>query len=653
VCGIAGIVSQTRRGAITALTRALAHRGPDDEGFYEDEHIALGQRRLSIIDLAGGKQPIGSANGRLQLLCNGEIYNSVELRKQLIARGHRFKTATDVEVILHLYEEHGESCVDHLRGMFAFALWDQDKRKLLLARDHLGQKPLFFHHDGNELYFASEVKALLDAGLVRPAVDLDALWHYVSLRFIPDRYSLFKGIQKLPAAHMLVFQDGKVSLRRYWQPHYTEKRRGSEAELEEELDALLRDTVALHLLSDVPVGAFLSGGIDSSTIAALMAQQSPGPVPSFSIGVKEQGFNELPYARMVSSRYGMDAHEEVVSADLARLIPRMVHHLDEPSDPFAAGVYLVSRLASKHVKVVLSGDGGDENFAGYDRFAGQQLAELYAFIPQVLRRTVMRSLIKRIPQSFGYKSLAQKAQWLNEMSFYTAGHRYAESMSFLRFSDEAKQKLFTASARDAIEDRDSLEKILRHFDLGNATELVDRMLYTDLMTRMPDHLLPIVDRMSMAHSLETRAPLVDYKVVEFAASLPGHMKLKGRKLKYLLKKVAARHLPRELIYREKQGFGFPLALWMRNELSTFVRSVVRESRLVQAGMFDPGYMSQLTEEHINGQADHNFRLWILINLEFWYRLYVEGESVENLEEDVGRLVRGGAAPARQLRAVPA
>jgi asparagine synthase (glutamine-hydrolysing) len=637
MCGIAGILSPSRRGAIRAMTRALVHRGPDDEGYYEDASIALGQRRLSIIDLAGGRQPIANEAGTIQLVCNGEIYNSPELRATLVARGHAFKTATDVEVILHLYEDHGEACVEHLRGMFAFALWDSRARKLLLARDHVGQKPLYYHHDGGEFYFASEIKSILAAKLVRPEVDIDALWHYVSLRFIPDQYSLFKGIRKLPAAHLLVVEDGKLRLRQYWRPLYTEKRRAKEAVLEEELDALLRETVKLHTLADVRVGAFLSGGIDSSTIAAMMARESAEPVPSFSIGVAEQDFNELPYARMVAARYGMEAHEEVVSADLAHLIPRMIYHLDEPSDPFAAGVYLVSRLASRHVKVVLGGDGGDENFAGYDRFAGQRLAEVYAHLPAAFRRGFMRALIKRIPESFGYKSLAQKAAWLNEMSFFGAGERYAESMSFLRFSDEGKHKLFTEQARRGLEDTDSLGKILRYFDSDQADDLVDRMLYTDMMTRMPDHLLTIVDRMSMAHSLETRPPLVDYRVVEYAASLPADQKLKGRHLKYLLKKVAARYLPRELIDRRKQGFGFPLGLWMRNELSGFLRGMIAESRFAEMGLFDQAYMRQLAEEHIAGRADHNFRLWILVNLEFWYRLYFEGESVDGLCTDVDRL----------------
>ena len=633
MCGIAGIISANNRGLIRTMTQAMAHRGPDGEGYFENEDIALGHKRLSIIDLEGGKQPIANEDGNLQLICNGEIYNSPALRTMLESKGHQFKTHTDVEVILHLYEEYGEQCVNHLRGMFAFAIWDSEKKTLFSARDHMGQKPLFYYQDGDEFIFASEIKALLKTGLIKPEIDLDALWHYVSLRFIPDQYSLFKNIRKLPAATHLTYSNGEVRTEKYWSPDFCNKLASSESDIEEGLDALLKDTVKMHTLSDVRVGAFLSGGIDSSTVAAMMAEASDEPIPVFSIGVKEQGFNELPYARMVAEKYGMEAHERIVQADLIHLIPSMIHHLDEPSDPFGVGVYLVSQVASEQVKVVLGGDGGDENFAGYDRFAGQRLVDHYCLLPQWFRKSVMSRIIDRIPESFGYKSLAQKASWVNDMSFYaSSGERYAQSMSFLRFTKDAKQQLFTAQARDQIEDYDSTQKILDYFDADNVDDVVDRMLYTDLMTRMPDHLLSIVDRMSMAHSIESRPPLVDYKFVEYAASIPASLKLKGRNLKYILKKVAGRYLSDELINRKKQGFGFPLAIWMRTDLKDFLTRLFLQSRFVEIGVFDRDYIFQILDEHLSGKADHNFRLWILINLEFWYRLYFDGESIESLTE---------------------
>lgn len=631
MCGIAGILSQDNLDLVRRMTAAMVHRGPDDEGYVFEDGVALGQRRLSIIDLEGGHQPIGSPDGQLQLVCNGEIYNSPELRKRYEARGYPFKTRTDVEVILPLYLEYGEDCVKHLKGMFAFAVWDGRNRSLLLARDHMGQKPLFYAHTDRAFLFASEVKGILATGLVTPEPDLEALWHYISLRFVPDDRSLVKGVHKLRAGHTLTLVDGKATERKYWSPVFTDKVKRSEDELADELDELLNRIVREHLLSDVEVGVFLSGGIDSSTVAAIAARQQSS-LSSFSIGVKDQSFDELPYARMVSEKYGLTAHERIVEADLVRLMPKMIRAMDEPSDPFGVGVYLVSEVASEHVKVVLSGDGGDENFAGYDRYAGQRLAEYYSWLPRPLRQHVMPRLIGLIPESFGYKSLAQKARWLNEMSLYSSGHRYAQSMSFLRFMPEAKQQLFTDDALAGIAERDSAQKILDFFDDGSATDVVDRMLYTDLMTRMPDHLLTLGDRMSMAHSLEARPVLVDYELVEFAARLPADMKLRGRQLKYLLKKVASRYLPAPLIEREKQGFSFPIARWLRTDLKEYTRRLFAQSRFVELGLFREEYMTRLFREHLDGTADHNYRLWILINLEIWYRMYFENNSVEDMQD---------------------
>jgi asparagine synthase (glutamine-hydrolysing) len=639
MCGIAGILSPDKRDVISKMTEVLYHRGPDENGYYHDDFISLGQRRLSIIDLVNGQQPISNERDSVQLVCNGEIYNSPELRERLIASGHAFKTATDVEVILHLYEEYGRQCVKHLRGMFAFALWDRDRRTLFLARDHMGQKPLFFYRGENLFAFASEVKGILASGLIEPELDLDGLWHYVSLRFIPDRSSLFKGIQKLPAGCSLSLEDGRMTIERYWSLNFNNKLPNDEEEIVAGLNSLLLGTVKDHLLSDVRVGAFLSGGIDSSTVSAMMATLSGEPVPVFSIGVKEQGFNELPYARMVVDRYGLESHERVVQADLIHLIPSMIYYMDEPSDPFGVGVYLVAQVAREAVKVVLGGDGGDENFAGYDRFVGNRLVDYYCLLPQWFRKMVMQKIVERIPESFGYKSLAQKAAWINEMSFYNGGDRYAQSMSFLRFTQEAKQQLFTETAKRHIDDYDSLAKILTFFESEDVDHLIDRMLYTDLMTRMPDHLLVIVDRMTMAHSLENRSPLIDYKVVEYAASIPANLKLRGKNLKYILKKVAERYLPPELIHRKKVGFGFPLGIWMRTELKPFLKNLFAQSRFVDLGIFERGYIQRLLEEHISGKADHNFRLWILINLEIWHRLYFEKESIDSTRALIDYLAR--------------
>ena len=634
MCGIAGILGgdPDRREAVGRMTDALIHRGPDDSGFFHDDHISLGQRRLSIIDLVTGQQPISNETDDVVLICNGEIYNSPQLREDLLQRGHRFKTSTDVETIIHLYEEYGDECVKHLRGMFAFVIWDQKKRKMLLARDHLGQKPLYFASHNGAFYFASEIKALLATPLVAPQVNLEGIWHYVSMRFVPDQTSFFKGIHKLPAAHVLAWQDGRYHVKRYWDLDFTEKHKGTDAEIIDGLHDVLDESVDLHLLSDVRVGAFLSGGIDSSTVAAMMAGHSDDAVPVFSIGVKEHSFNELPFARMVVERYGMEGHEQVVSADMIHLIPKMIRHMDEPSDPYGVGVYLVSRIARETVKVVLSGDGGDENFAGYDRYAGQRFADLYAILPQWLRVKVMSRAVRLIPESFGYKTIAQKARWLNEVSMYRSGQRYAHSLSFLRFTQEMKRALFTQAAADSIEVKNSDQKILDYFDAGNADDLVDKMLYTDLMTRMPDHLMVVADRMSMAHSLESRAPLLDHRLTEYAAAMPVHLKLNGSKLKYGIKKVADRYLPKDLIYRKKQGFGFPIASWMRTDLANLLQNLFRQSRFIELGWFNREAVDTLLMEHLSGVRDHNFRLWILLNLELWYRLYFENMSVDDVQE---------------------
>lgn len=630
MCGIAGIMGSHRGEAIKKMTDVLVHRGPDDSGFYLDENIALGQRRLSIVDLHTGRQPISNENNDLQLVCNGEIYNSPQLRKELIARGHRFKTETDVEVILHLYEDFGDDCVKHLRGMFAFALWDVRERRLFMARDHLGQKPLFFCQKDGAFAFASEVKGILASGIIQPEIDMQGLWHYVSLRFMPDDHSLFQGIKKLPAAHQLVFENNQVSVSRYWDVEFKNKLKASEAELTDQLDELLLDTVQGHLMSDVRLGSFLSGGIDSGVVSSMMAVLGEKNLPHFSIGTKEKEFDELPYARMVSEKYGMEAHEKVIEPDLIHTIPSMIYHMDEPADPFGFGVYLVSEMASEHVKVVLTGDGGDENFAGYDRYFGQRLVDYYCYLPQWFRQGIVKNISDRIPESFGYKSMAQKAAWVNEMSLFAGGERYAQSMGVLRFTHETKRKLFTPSAIQDLGDPSSSEKILQFFNAENADHVVDKMLYTDLMTRIPDHLLTIADRMTMAHSLESRAPLIDYKVVEFAAMLPANLKLKGNKLKYLLRQVSKRYLPEEITKLKKQGFRFPLGIWFRTDLKDFLLNLFEQSRFVELGIFDKTYIDQILDEHISGKIDHNYRIWVLLNLEYWYRMYFEGETVESM-----------------------
>jgi asparagine synthase (glutamine-hydrolysing) len=651
MCGLAGIVTEDKelQGRIHHMVEALTHRGPDDDGIEFLSGAVLGHRRLSIIDLEHGHQPMFDASGTLVTVYNGEIYNFLELRSRLANEGHEFRTHSDTEVLLALYREYGPGCVEHLEGMFAFAIWDEANRTLFMARDHMGQKPLFYCRHAGGIAFASEIKAFLQAGLVDPEPDHQALYHYISLRFLPGEATMFRGVSKLPAAHRLIWRDGDLRIERYWQMSFIDKLSGTEPELTDALEARLQDTVTAHTVSDVPVGTFLSGGIDSSLITAMMAKGTSESVPTFSIGVVEQDFNELPYARSVADQYGTEHHDEVVSANLVGLLPDMVWHLEEPADPFGVGVYLVSRLAAQHVKVVLSGDGGDELFAGYDRFAGSRYVDWLAIIPAIIRRSVAPTIIDWIPDTFTYKSLAQKLRWANEMSLSRGGDRYADAMSFLRFTEDNKRRLFTESALADLGDLDSRDKILEHYDSEHAETPVDRMLYTDLMTRMPDHLLTIVDRMAMAHSLEVRPPLLEHRMVEFAARIPDAYKLKRARLKHILREVATRSLSDDLVNRKKQGFGFPLAHWMRSELRGVLEDALRTSRFVAAGVFDPGFIAGLIEEHVSGRRDHNFRLWIFLNLEIWHRRFIEGQSASELAEWLERMGPAAGPRAAQSR----
>jgi asparagine synthase (glutamine-hydrolysing) len=633
MCGISGLwqTAAINERLVRSMTAALTHRGPDDEGFYFRGGVGLGHRRLSIIDLEHGRQPISNEDGNVWIVFNGEIYNFLDLRRELEAAGHRFKTSTDTEVIVHLYEQHGTDCVRYLRGMFAFAIWDASRRRLFLARDHVGQKPLFFFHRNGVFGFGSEIKALLRSGCFKAEMDAAAMNHVISLRYLPGTQTLFKGIHKLPAAHWMTVENGQVKTQRYWQLDYTNKLAGSEEEVVAELKQVIQDSVKSHLISDVPVGAFVSGGIDSSTVASMMSLSSPERIQTFSIGVQEADFNELPFARLVANHYNTVHFEKIASNRLVSLLPKLISHMDEIVDPFGFGVFLVAELAKSHVKVVLGGDGGDELFAGYDRYVGNRLVDYYCFVPWTLRKHIFPSLIRLLPDSYSYNSTTQKLRWLNDMSLTSGGDRYAHSMSYLRFTQEAKERLFSPSLRRGLDGQfDSTPHILEHFNNSCAEELIDKMLYTDMMTRMPEHLLMLVDHMTMAHSLEDRSPLLDRRVVEFAARIPTNLKVKGGRLKHIFREVAKDFLPPQLLSRSKQGFSFPLAYWMKSELGQFLETLFMKSRLAEEGYFQRDYMIELLNQHRRGQMDHNYRLWILLNLELWWRIYVDGFSADAL-----------------------
>ena len=640
MCGICGKYSPSgvKLEELNSMLGTIVHRGPDDSGCYVNANIGLGSRRLSIIDLETGNQPIGNEDRTIWVVYNGEIYNYQTLRLQLESKGHLFHTNSDTEVIIHLYEEVGEQCVEQLSGMFAFALWDERQQKLLLARDRLGQKPLFYARDGSDFLFGSEIKAILALHHKKPELDPLAMHDYLSLRFIPPPHTIFNHIQKLPPAHTLVFQNGHIRLRRYWHLSFREKLALSESEILEALREWLKRTVESHLISDVPVGAFLSGGLDSSLIVAILNGDLGKKTKTFSVGVQESDFDELPFARMVAEQYETQHVEERVAANLIQSLPDMIWHLDEPSDPIAACMFQAARLASRHVKVVLGGDGGDELFAGFDRYVGARYIDSYSLMPLSLRRGLMGPMLDRLPDSFRYKSLTQKLRWVHYLSLQaTAAEQYAEATCFFRFTHEGKRVLYSEHLWKELGERNSTVAITEPFNHAEADDLLDRMLYTDFVTRLPEHSLVLTDRMSMAHGLEARSPFLDHELVEFLAKVPAKLKVQNNQPKYLMRKLAANYLPAPILHREKQGFMLPIAYWFRTDLFPVVSQTLENSHFVKAGWFKKESIQRLLNEHRNNRYDHHVRLWMLLNLELWQQLYIEGVGQGALTEKLQEL----------------
>lgn len=637
MCGICGEYSPSgvAPGDINAMLSTLVHRGPDDEGVYINSVIGLGNRRLSIIDLPHGHQPMPNEDESLWIVFNGEIYNYKQLRYELEQSGHKFRTQSDTEVILHLYEEYGVNCVERLGGMFAFAIWDEFKQRLFLARDRLGQKPLFYTQEGNRFLFASEVKAILAACSQGPQIDYESLHHYLSLRFIPTPGTMFRDVHSLPPAHILILENGNVSIRRYWDFTFNNKLDLSEDEFISGLQDKLIKTVQSHLISDVPVGAFLSGGLDSSMVVAVMAEDLGVSFKTFSIGVKEQDYNELPYARQVAERFKTYHIEKNVEAKLISLLPKIIWHLDEPSDPIAACQYHAATLASQHVKVVLGGDGGDELFAGFDRYMAIRYIDYYSHVPAGVRQNVFGPLLRTIPDNFTYKSLIQKLRWIHQLSLVNGmGERYAEATCFFRYNHSDKKQLFSPDLWKQVEHIRSSEIIVDQYNRAPAGDALDRMLYADYMTRLSEHSLMLTDRLNMANSLEARSPLVDHELVEYLAAFPSRLKIRGRTTKVIFRKLANNYLPETIVNREKQGFMLPIAYWFRTELFSFLRDSLTNSIFVREGLFSKKYVDRLLLEHKTNQVDHHVRLWMLLNLDIWHKLYIEQAARSVVDEEI-------------------
>jgi asparagine synthase (glutamine-hydrolysing) len=636
MCGICGVVRPypVEREEVGRMTSALAHRGPDEQGIALRGNVGLGHRRLSIIDLADGQQPMCNEDGSVWITFNGEIYNFREIRNGLTEK-HRFKTRSDTEVILHLYEDKGMKCLEDLRGMFAFAIYDSREKKVFAARDHLGQKPLYYWHDGDHLAFASEIKAILALNPVLAELDAAALYEYLTLRIVAPPRSMFRKIRKLPPAHFLVFQDGNVSVERYWELRYEPKRKGDLSSIVAELERRMLSTIECHLVSDVPVGAFLSGGMDSSLVVAMMSGIAKGRIKTFSGDVPYGGFSEIPYAAMVSERYGTEGHTLTIDPSLMRTLPELVWHLDEPSDPLSVCMYHIARLARKEVKVVLGGDGGDELFGGYDRYYGNAFASYYALLPAVIRKQVIGRLLGLLSEGFWYRSYSHKIRWLHQISFYRGAERYAKSLGYFYFSNGCDSRLYTEEFRKSVSWFDPEGCIKDCFNSGNANELVDKMLYADTMIRMPDHPVMILDRMTMAHGLESRSPFLDHKLVEFCASIPPEYKVRRQRLRYIQVELAKKYLPAALIERRKQGFSSPLTYLLADEFRRLYEIFLKDSRLVSSGFFNPVAVRTLLKEHLERKSDHGQRLWLLCNAEIWYRMYVEGLKKDDLRQLLG------------------
>lgn len=623
MCGICGISHSDdqipEKSLLQKMTQAIVHRGPDSDGFYTSAGIGLGMRRLAIIDVAGGDQPIPNEDESLWLIFNGESHNFPDLYSDLIRRGHEFRTRTDSECILHLYEEYGDECVQYLRGQAAFALWDKKKQKLLLARDRMGKKPLYYTIQNNTIYFASELSALLAALPHKPETNLEAIDLYLSLQYIPDPLTAYQGVYKLPPAHRLIWQNGKTKLEKYWDYTYQPKHTASEAELIEELRALLKESVKMRLISEVPLGAHLSGGIDSSIIVALMAELSDAPVKTFSVGFEEEKFSELEHARTIAQKYSTDHHEFILKyGDIPSTLEKITCHFGEPfADASAIPLYHISKMTREHVTVVINGDGGDEDFAGYQRYWLDPLANQYLRAPQFLTRSLIPSIARAFPdnsnrpvgQSFvnGLKRLHQLPEIDSRASILRWGSYFSPNQRVQIWKPEFK---FNADNAQSL--------LAERFDSVEGSFL-DKTLYTDLHTYLPGDLLVKTDRMAMAASIEARSPFLDYKVVEWSARVPDQFKVKGRSGKYLLKNAFAKELPESIKGRGKQGFGIPISAWFRGPLYDWTKELLVENESSLNQWFDKNAMNTLLEEHRSGRMDHGKRIYALTMLALWQK----------------------------------
>jgi len=627
MCGIVGLVNLDGQAAdadlLERMNQSIIHRGPDEDGKYLAGPVGMAMRRLAIIDLAGGQQPIANEERTAWIVFNGEIYNFRELKAELEKRGHHFRTDCDTEAIVHAYEEFGADCPRYLRGMFAFAIWDERRQELFLARDRVGKKPLLYAKTPSAFVFGSEFSALLLHPAVGREVDRGALDDYLSFMYVPAPLTAYRDIRKLEPGHSLTLRrDGELKIERYWEPDFSKKLKITEEEAGERALELLREAVRIRLMSEVPLGAFLSGGIDSSAVVALMAEESSTPVKTFSIGFEEQDFSELHHARRVAERVGADHHEFIVRPDALEVLPTLVEHYGEPyADSSAIPTYYVARETRKHVTVALNGDGGDECFAGYERYAAMQLSERYRKLPGVLREQVIRRAAEMLPISETRPSKARRARRFLRAASLPPVERYMNWVSIIQ--RDTKDELYTDEFRAEVGGKDAGAWLRPWFARANGAGVVDAALLADTMTYLPNDLLVKVDIATMAVSLEARSPFLDHHVIEFAASLPENLKLRGLTTKYLLKKTLARLLPSENLTRTKMGFGVPIGHWFRGPMRGFLSENLLSDRASRRGLFRPEAVRRMVELHTRGERDYTHHLWTLLMLELWFQRFID------------------------------
>lgn len=632
MCGICGKIyvdtnRQVERRVVEYMAHLLHHRGPDEDGFFIKGNVGLGHKRLSIIDVTHGKQPISNETGTLHILCNGEIYNYRSLRDDLIARGHVFKTRSDTEVILHLYEEEHERCLQKLWGMFAFIIWDEKNQQLFMARDRIGKKPLFYAHLNDRFLFASELKAMLADPAFNREIDYEAIHDFLTYQYVPYPSTVFKQAQKLPPGSYLIFSQGNPRVYRWWELQYEPKRTITFDQAREETLCLIDDAVKIRLESEVPLGVFLSGGVDSSAVVAFMRKHISGELKTFSIGFEVEEFNELPYARRVAGLFETKHHEFVVRPNAIATLPRLVWHFDEPyADSSALPSYYVSEMAKQYVTVALNGDGGDESFCGYTRYKGFRPFEKFKIIPETVRRYLLQPATRSLFAWLQNSAFLEKLFYVNQVSLMNDERRYAQMM--IIFRDYMKPLMYGERIESWLK-KDSLEIMLAFMRNSLVHEPIDKMTYSDIMTYLAGDLLPKMDRATMAHGVEGRSPFLDHRIMEFAARLPANIRFKDNELKHLLKSALSAILPDDILWRQKKGFGVPISHWFKKDLFAVSRDILLSRSAADRNLFNMQYIKKLLDDHQKGSQNHHHRIWALLNLEVWFRTFIDRKDISS------------------------